>query len=387
MYVHPAELRHANTRRLFCQLLSAGPASRAALSRATGLSAVTVGRVIDSLCENGIAEEFEAPAHGTAPAMGRPPRWVRLSDRPQFLAVELGMRSTRVAALPFARPAGSEPCVQFATPKSRRLFVAAVRAARDRLGLRRPRAALLSVPGVLNEQSGTILFSPNLHWTEGPELVPELTARCACEALAVQEIQALALGHQAAEPAAESFLLIDFGDGVGGAVVTRGRLMEGPAPLSGEIGHTLVPGNSRPCGCGATGCLETIASRTGLLATFRTGGFPRATWQAMAAHIARQGIEPWLAAAIEAAGVIIAGATNLLGIGEIVVTGDLPALHPDVTPKLEESIRGHALLGRFGRLSCRAAPRRRMLGLVVAASHRVGLPEPSMVALPEERAV
>src|SRR5687768_6524440 len=47
-----------------------------------------------------------------------------------------------------------------------------------------------------------------------------------------------------------------------------------------------------------------------------------------------------------------------------------------VADAFQERIRDHALLGRFGRLSCHAAPRRRELGLVAAAADRVLLPEP-----------
>jgi len=46
-----------------------------------------------------------------------------------------------------------------------------------------------------------------------------------------------------------------------------GRLYSGPLPLSGELGHTPVLGNNRLCGCGATGCIETLISRKGLIAS------------------------------------------------------------------------------------------------------------------------
>ena len=71
-----------------------------------------------------------------------------------------------------------------------------------------------------------------------------------CPVLLVQEIRALALGHLTADPAAQDFLLVDFGEGVGGAIVLEGKLYSPSTPLSGELGHTPVPGNRRLCGCG-----------------------------------------------------------------------------------------------------------------------------------------
>src|SRR5215475_14736395 len=84
----------------------------------------------------------------------------------------------------------------------------------------------------------------------------------------MQEERALALGHQAVQPGSDGFLLVDFGEGVGGTIVIGGKLYTNPLPLSGEVGHTLVRGNQRACGCGAIGCLETLVSTRGLLRTF-----------------------------------------------------------------------------------------------------------------------
>ena len=44
-----------------------------------------------------------------------------------------------------------------------------------------------------------------------------------------------------------------------------GRLLTGHSGLAGEIGHvTAVPEGGRKCGCGNTGCLETVASDSAL---------------------------------------------------------------------------------------------------------------------------
>ena len=85
----------------------------------------------------------------------------------------------------------------------------------------------------------------------------------------VQEIRALALGHQVHSKQNDSSLMIDTGFGVGGAVVVDGNLQHGPLPLSAELGHTPIHGNRRACGCGGLGCLETLLGRRGLLRTPR----------------------------------------------------------------------------------------------------------------------
>src|SRR5688500_11683833 len=103
MYLRPTDLRDANIRRVFRALLARPRCSRAELARHTGLSGVTAGRVVDAMRESGLVEEVESPVSLT-PVMGRPPQMVALSSRPRFIAIEIGVRETRIAALPLARP-------------------------------------------------------------------------------------------------------------------------------------------------------------------------------------------------------------------------------------------------------------------------------------------
>ncbi|MCG3123232.1 MAG: N-acetylglucosamine repressor [Phycisphaerales bacterium] len=386
MYVHPSDLRLANTRRVYRSLLAAGRSSRADLARRTGLSAVTTGKVVDQLIEGGLLEEVDlqsAPTGRTvsAPVMGRPPRVVCLSRRARFVAVQLGARECSLMSVSLGGQIDAPSRVSVPSPKRAELFLEAVAEAKDSVCPQQPLAVLVSVPGVLDERQNRVLFSPNLRWTEHAELLPALGRAWSAPVVAVQEVQSLALGHQAFGGAPESFLLIEFTDGVGGAVVTNGRLLESPFPMSGEIGHIRVPTVQRRCGCGNDGCLETLAGRPGLIETFRTSlRKPRATWQDVSNHVASSGVESWLRDTIEATGMVIAGAVNLLGLREVVAVGELTEMHPDVILRIEDAVRRHALCSRFAQVNCRAAPGRRILGLVAAATDRVLLPEPALVA-------
>jgi predicted NBD/HSP70 family sugar kinase len=382
MYVHPSDLRLANTRRVYRSLLAAGSSSRAQLARRTGLSAVTTGKVIDQLIGIGLVEEFEQDATQTPgmPIMGRPPRQVCLSRKLSFVAIELGAKESTVASLSLSGVVNPSTTLTAASPKKAAQLIEEIRAHRETVSPPPPLAVLVSVPGVLDDRANRVLFSPNLHWTEGTELLSGLGALWNVPVVAVQEVQALALGHQASGDVPDSFLLIEFSDGVGGAVVTNGRLLESPFPLSGEIGHTGVPGNSRICGCGGEGCLETLCNRPGLLQSYRDSfKKPRATWNELVTHVQSHGVESWLRDAIDAAALIIGGAVNLLGLREVVAIGELPNMHPDIMKMMEVGVRKHALCARFAQVNCRAAPKRRLMGLVVAATDRVLLPEPSLV--------
>ena len=50
-----------------------------------------------------------------------------------------------------------------------------------------------------------------------------------------------------------------FGTGVGNALMIYGRMLTGKDGTAGELGHIPVDGNELRCGCGNTGCMETVA--------------------------------------------------------------------------------------------------------------------------------
>jgi len=63
----------------------------------------------------------------------------------------------------------------------------------------------------------------------------------------------------------ENCAMITLGTGVGGGVVSNSRIVDGGFGAAGEIGHLKVDlSNLAPCNCGGKGCLETVASATGI---------------------------------------------------------------------------------------------------------------------------
>jgi predicted NBD/HSP70 family sugar kinase len=378
----PASLRRTNQRTVISLLQRLGTASRADLAKAAGLSQPTAGKIITELTKLGILSEVTRPAengsrtHDAAPRLGRPGHMVRLDHRrPRFVAIELGVSETCVAALPVAAPLTDEWTFNFATPKSPEAWVGELQRIAASLHTPQLWGVLVSVPGVVNESAGKVLFSPNLHWLEKADVAQLAAQAWDLPILLVQEIRALARGHLAASPGIGDFLLVDFGQGVGGAVVLGGKVYESPTPASGELGHTPIPGNSRRCGCGSVGCLETLVSARGLLDSFaeaHQGSGP--TWPKLVRHLGEHGVERWLAATLATTAKVIAGALNVLGLQQVVITGLLAELPPAVMELLAAEIRQGALWARFGEVLCESAPHRRAAGLAAVGTDRLVLP-------------
>ena len=171
------------------------------------------------------------------------------------------------------------------------------------------------------------------------------------------DAKALALGERwrGAGHGSSNMLGMVVSTGVGGGVILDGRLLDGFAGNAGHIGHIIVWPDGPVCGCGAHGCVEGVASGTGLghrlneaIAEGKPTSLTAGSSASDIAAAARQGdaLAAWLfRPAGEAVGRGIASAAALLDL-ELVVIGGSIALHAwDLLgPPLESELRRTARL-------------------------------------------
>ncbi len=355
-------------------MLRVRKASRTTLAQLTHMSQATVGRIADDLLAQAILGEAELeniPAAGSAPLLGRPSKLLELNrSRRRFLLIQLGVRQTRIAAAAVAIPEAEVWDITFPTRKSIQQWLHRLRRSCRKLPLDDIEAAVVSCPGVVDEPAGKVLLSPNLRWSEKMDFVEGIQSIVNKPAIYVQEIRALAVGQLAAEPELEDFLLVDVGDGLGGASVIGGQLQSGHIPLSGELGHTPALNNNRRCGCGSIGCIETLVSRRGLLRSFKEhGGEP--TWAALISHLQEAGMPKWLKSALDAVAITVAAAINVEGIPNVLFTGSITEFPSEIIQYLSRQVSQGAMWSRLGTVTCRAAPRRRMAGMISTGIDRV----------------
>lgn len=141
-------------------------------------------------------------------------------------------------------------------------FAAELRALGERRFGEPAAAAGVGVPGVLDQERGVAVFAANLGWRDVP-LRALLSERLGGVPVALgHDVRTggLAEGRLGAGRGADRFLFVSVGTGIAGAIGIEGRLEPGANGSSGEVGHIVVrPGGAR-CGCGQSGCLETLAS-------------------------------------------------------------------------------------------------------------------------------
>jgi glucokinase len=121
------------------------------------------------------------------------------------------------------------------------------------------------VPGLV-DLDGVLRYAPNLPGFEGMQVRAGLEAVSALPVTVDNDANAAVLAevlHGAARGRSE-VLLMTLGTGIGGGIVTGGRLHRGAHGFAAEIGHITVDPDGPRCACGASGHWEALASGTAL---------------------------------------------------------------------------------------------------------------------------
>ena len=203
---------------------------------------------------------------------------------------------------------------------------------RGRYG-RDPLGAGVAVPGTLDEKNGIAVFSANLGWRDLPlrRLLGERLARGTGTTMPValgHDVRSggLAEGRLGAGRGVDRFLFIALGTGIAGAIGIGGRIEAGAHGYGGEIGHVVVRPGGPACGCGAHGCLETLASASAVSRAWAEATGDPAADAAACAEAVDAGDERALAVwrlAVDALADGIVLAQSLLDPSTVIVGGGL----------------------------------------------------------------
>ena len=117
-----------------------------------------------------------------------------------------------------------------------------------------------------NFYTGCIEYAPNLNWGDIVPLQQHFENEMNLPTIVSNDANAAAVGEYVygAAKGMKDFIMVTLGTGLGSGFVVNGELIYGHDGFAGELGHTIIEPNGRPCGCGRKGCLETYASATGM---------------------------------------------------------------------------------------------------------------------------
>ncbi|MGO9468129.1 MAG: ROK family protein [Isosphaeraceae bacterium] len=146
-------------------------------------------------------------------------------------------------------------------------IVACAEEALETAGMNRTQIGAVGIgsPGPLDVATGVILFSANLNVKNFP-IGPEVSGFFDRPVLVQNDVRAggyaeLRLG---AGRGYQNIIFAFVGTGIGGCLVQGGEIVTGATGNAGELGHMILKAGGPPCGCGARGCMEALASKTAI---------------------------------------------------------------------------------------------------------------------------
>ncbi len=171
-------------------------------------------------------------------------------------------------------------------------------------------AAGVAAPGFIDADQSTVYYTPNIAWRNEP-LRDRLRASLDLDITIDNDANAAGWAEFrfGAGRGMRDMTMLTIGTGVGGAIVSEGRLFRGGFGAGAELGHLKVVPDGLPCGCGARGCIEQYGSGRALLRLANemadAGGIGLALAEARARN----------------------GALDGHVVGDLIATGDPGAIH------------------------------------------------------------
>ncbi|MCV7283639.1 ROK family transcriptional regulator [Mycolicibacterium flavescens] len=314
-------------------------ASRADLTRHTGLSRSTTKDLVEELVARGLVEESPALA---ATQVGRPSPIVRPGDRALTVAVTPEVDAVTVGLVSLGGSVRHVVRHPVDLPSPEQTVTLAADAIGDlRRTLRDDQTVIavgLAVPGLVCGPDSAVQLAPNLGWHD-VAIGQMLSDAIDLPVVATNDANAGAIAEHlfGQHEDADHLIYVNGGpSGIGAGFVVAGGLLEGASGYAGELGHTYV-GGSDQCHCGSVGCLETVVIQAPLTRLLSDSGRPEPD-PAEADMLASQA---------RALAIALGNAVNMLNPGLIVLGGFLRAFPAFAAAVLREELARH----------CMAAPR------------------------------
>ena len=268
------KMRQNNVRLIFETLHRERSITRAGLAEKTRISAMNVGRIVDSLIERGLVTEHIRAESG---APGRPGINLMLCcENLLHFGVTLDPEGMSAGLVdPYGKIHGDfrrEFDVRGIPPEEALREVS--ESVQQYLTTRDVPVQTMgiAIPGLVDHKSGIVRISSQLGWRNVP--AAELLGAYAGLPLALIENDAKARAWAenccGISQAYLNSILVKISDGIGVGIMIQGDIYRGKNNMAGEIGHAIINTNTRLCECGQTGCLQATLTETAIVREART---------------------------------------------------------------------------------------------------------------------
>jgi predicted NBD/HSP70 family sugar kinase len=256
--------REINRNLVFNLVRTHQPLSRADLARVSGLQRSTVSLIVEQL----IGDRWILEGSVGRLPRGRRPTFLELNQQRAVIALDIHPGQTTVAVTDLGGkivaqnvvvlPEDPKKAIQPIIAAIRKLIAAHANKSFDGIGI--------CLPGRADPMREELIFAPNLKWP-----VSSIKSRIQRATGLPVEMDNVANACALSEvwfgdsDGVHDLVVVNVSEGIGTGIFANGRLLRGANGMAGEFGHVQMDLHGLVCGCGSSGCWETVASnRAGL---------------------------------------------------------------------------------------------------------------------------
>mgnify|MGYP001551913189 CR=1 FL=1 len=256
--------RQINRNLVFNLIRTRQPLSRADLARVSGLQRSTVSLIVEDL----IADKWILEGSMGRLPRGRRPTFLELNHQRAVIALDIHPTQSTIAVTDLGGkivaqnvidlPSDPNKAIQPIMNAIRKLMETHADKSFDGIGV--------SLPGRADPLLEKLIFAPNLKW-------PVLSIKSRIQKATGLRVEIDNVANACAlsevwfgdSDGLHDLVVVNVSEGIGTGIFANGKLLRGANGMAGEFGHVQMDVNGPLCGCGGTGCWETVASnRAGL---------------------------------------------------------------------------------------------------------------------------
>ncbi|MDB4866373.1 MAG: family transcriptional regulator [Cohnella sp.] len=335
-----ALIKRINTAIVLETILRGAPLSRAQISERSGLNKATVSSLVQDLIDGSLVREI-----GTGISSGgrKPVMLEFIANAGHTIGLDLGVNYIRGVLSDLRGSAIAERTLSLNRLEPEPVIAELFRCI-DALLSEAPPSSYgiagigVGVPGLVDE-SGSVLFAPNLKW-RGVPLRRVLSDRYGLPVTIDNEANAGALGEQifGAGRRIDNLVYVSVGIGIGTGLILHKNLYKGASGFSGEMGHLSVDAFGKPCSCGNRGCWEMYASERALLEKAAPLGIEDLDSLLAAAEAGREEVLALLEEIGEFLGIGIANIVNVFNPDAVIIGNRMSQARPWIETSLRRTV-------------------------------------------------
>lgn len=344
-----------NKGRVFELIAQQGPINRARIAKQLSLSIPTIMKIVEEFIQEGIVRVI-----GKAESTGgkRPELYEIVKDAYYCIGVDLGRFRLKIIVSNLQGEILLRKAINISHISDDQEILMMIEENINEI-IENPRFEKekimgigIGVPGLVEPQTGKILYSPDFGW-RNIDFVTPLKEKFEIWIAIDNSNRAEALGEKwlGVGRNANNIFCVNIGHGIGAAILKGDEIYRGSNGAGGEFGHIILEKDGPLCDCGNRGCLEALSSGNAIAKKMKKKEAKEVFDLARTGNAEAKAV---IDNAAEYLGIGIASAINLLDPDMVILSGGVVQSYDLLEEKIQQTVKERVMKYKGREIKIRA---------------------------------